>query len=129
MKTYIIITIFLLKSISLLADKGDPKTKKEFLKHKLKAGGKLEYPLTMFNKNELNFSWQGDIEQIRSELKNNNNLEVIKILGASHAFQRYKGLLDNSNEGKPGICSHDADNCLHPQWVKANALVCLIGIK
>jgi hypothetical protein len=67
MKTYLIIILFLLKSICLLADKGDPKTKKEFLKHKLKAGGKLEYPLMMFDKNEPNFSWQGDIDSLKKK--------------------------------------------------------------
>jgi hypothetical protein len=40
----------------------------------------------------------------------------------------YKGLLDEAKGAEPATCVHNVDECWHPKWVKANALIYLIGV-
>jgi hypothetical protein len=129
MKSLIFTFYFSIITLNLFGDRGDPKTPKEFYKGQLKESKNFEHPISMFNKNRSShFNWKNDVEILFNELVKYDQHLYSKLFETSLAFQMYKGLLDEAKGAEPATCVHNVDECWHPKWVKANALIYLIGV-
>ncbi|NDC30560.1 MAG: hypothetical protein EBZ58_06410, partial [Bacteroidetes bacterium] len=101
----------------------DSDAPKELFRKRLKdkeVGFRYGNPYTMFNRQNYE-NW--DLETTLNKVKNN----IISDINGGYA-NLYKDIWNYANNAEPNKCAYDV-HCAHPQWVKSNAIVYLLGLK
>jgi hypothetical protein len=78
-------------------------------------------PYTMFNKRTPGWNFIEAVKQIK--------LKVVSDKGTGSYNDAYHQIYDKAVLGAPPHCNYDQKECEHPLWVKANAIVYILGVK
>ena len=106
----------------------DSDVPKELFRKRLKdkeAGFRYGNPYTMFV-HTVDFNLATTLNKIRNNIIKGQPFADLNNVQNDYA-KLYKDLWVNANYVEPGKCGYDS-HCTHPQWVKSNAIVYLIGI-
>ena len=88
-------------------------------------------PYTMFKMETKDFDYTEALNQIRLNIKSGAPLTIERIFQNDYADLYHQIFVAATDSSEPEVCPHlqDEENCLHPQWVKNNAIVYLVGLK
>ncbi|MCA0426664.1 MAG: hypothetical protein LCH37_04440, partial [Bacteroidetes bacterium] len=88
-------------------------------------------PYTMFKMETKDFDYTEALNQIRLNIKSGAPLTIERIFQNDYADLYHQIFVAATDSSEPQVCPHlqDEENCLHPQWVKNNAIVYLVGLK
>lgn len=118
------ITLFSFQVKSQCNDNGIKGPPDERVIDRLKEGDIYGNPYTMFVR-EVGFNLDSTISKIRNELMKGQPFEN----GQPGIYSLYLNLYNFANQNGYSACDVDAkDNCPHPAWVKANAVIYLIRL-
>jgi hypothetical protein len=88
-------------------------------------------PYTMFKMETKDFDYISALIQIRINIKNGAPKSENTPFQNDYAYLYHQLFVAATNFNEPQVCPHlqDAEDCLHPQWVKNNAVIYLVGLK
>ncbi len=132
MKTKLLIVGFLL-SLNAIAQcnyaEFSDAPKELFRKRVKEPGMRYGNPYTMFVRDE-NFNLQNTLQKVKDNI--NEGSPKTKPLDFQNEYgSLYYGILQSANEPEPAKCPElqEAEDCMHPAWVKNNAIIYLVGLK
>jgi len=90
---------------------------------------RLGHPYTMFNKNSPNWSLEYALQGIKTKIKSGITINGrISLDEKGEYAEIYKNLYNYAMTSEPAKCPKD-NKCIHPAWVKNNAIIYIIGLR
>ncbi len=88
-------------------------------------------PYTMFKMDSKDFDYTSALNQIRINIKNGAPKSENTPFQNDYANLYHQLFVAATDFNEPAVCPHLQENedCTHPQWVKNNAIIYLVGLK